>query len=140
MVPKLRTRHRLIWQIWALLLPIGFVMAILVLPKPIKQTQLPITDDKPFAIIEQSESTEAFIVNVRAQAGLPDKQLEIILKKPLKVPSAQIYWQNTFIGSLGAKGTQRFVLDSALVASPPFSLEIRNPIDQTVFQKITLDK
>lgn len=140
MVPELRKRHRLIWQVWALLLPIGFVLAILVLPKQVKIAQLPIANDMPFATIEESESTEALKVNLRAQAGLPNKQLEIILTQPLDVPSARVYWQNTFLGSLGAKGTQYFILDSALLVNPPFLLEIRNPIDQTVFQKITFTK
>lgn len=140
MVPELRKRHRLIWQVWALLLPIGFVLAILVLPKQVKIEQLPITNDRPFATIEKSESTEALKVNLRSQAGSPNKQLEIILTRPLDVPAARIYWQNTFVGSLGARGTQRFILDSALLLNPPFLLEIRNPIDQTVFQKITFQK
>lgn len=140
MVPELRKRHRLVWQVWALLLPIGFVSAILVLPKQMPVNQLPIAREMPLGNIVQSESTDALIVSLRAQAGLSNKQLEITLKKPLDMPSALVYWQDTFIGSLGAKGTQYFTLDSALVANPPFLLEIRNPIDQTVFQKITFTK
>ncbi len=140
MVPELRKRHRLVWQVWAFLLPIGFIFAILVLPKQMPVNQLPIAREAPFGNIAQSESTDVLTASLRAQAGSPNKQLEIKLKKPLDVPLAQVFWQNTFLGNLGAKGTHRFTLDSALLVNPPYLLEIRNPIDQAVFQKITFTK
>jgi len=138
MTPELRLRHRRVWQIWAILLPIGFVSAILVLPQKVVQTALVEKIAEPLQNIEQTKEIEWLVANIRAADG--SKQLEILLKKPLDIPSAQIFWQNTFLGSLGAKGIQRFFLDSTQVANPPFTLEIRNPIDQTVFQKITFER
>ncbi len=140
MVPELRKRHRMVWQVWAFLLPVGFVLAILVLPK--KGWQPNLIENTPIALpnLEQTQENEWLVASIRTQPALSDKQLEIKLKKPLNIPSAQVFWQNAFLGSLGAKGTQRFGLDSALLVKPPFLLEIRNPIDQTVFQKIMFKK
>jgi hypothetical protein len=136
MVPELRQRHRFIWRMWALLLPIGFVGAIVVLPKKVFQLTLLQTSEAPRTTLEQTQENGWLIANIRtAENGA--KQLEIVLKKPLDIPATQLFWQNTFLGSLGAKGVQRFALDSLQVAHPPFTLEIRDPINQTVFQTIT---
>ncbi len=40
MSPSLRKRHRLIWWVLALLLPLLFIGAILVIPKPAHQDTL----------------------------------------------------------------------------------------------------
>ena len=41
MVPSLRKKHRLIWIILAVLLPVLFVAAVLVIPQPVYQDKLP---------------------------------------------------------------------------------------------------
>lgn len=139
MVPELRQRHRLVWQLWAVLLPIGFVFAIVVLPKKVVQTALIENTIAPLPTISKSKETDWLIANIRS-SGNARQQLEILLKKPLDVPATQVFWQNTFLGSLEAKGVQRFLIDSAQAANPPFLLEIRDPINQTVFQKITFER
>lgn len=136
MVPELRQRHRLVWQVWAFVLPIGFVLAILVLPKKVFQTDLIEKSEAPLPIVAQTQENEWLTVNLR-NSDSQTKQLEIILKKPLDIPAAQVFWQNTFLGSLSSKGTQRFALDSLQMANPPYTLEIRDPINETVFQTLT---
>lgn len=41
MVPTLRKKHRIIWLILAVLLPVLFVAAVLVIPQPVYQEELP---------------------------------------------------------------------------------------------------
>ena len=40
MIPTLRKRHRQIWLILAIILPLLFVAAVLVIPRPVYQEQL----------------------------------------------------------------------------------------------------
>lgn len=140
MVPELRQRHRLVWLVWAALLPLGFVFAVLVLPKEAYQPRLVDHTPQALPLVEQSRESEWLAANLRAQPGHSGKQLEIILKQPVAEPSASLFWQNTFIGNLGAKGVHRFALDSVLVANPPFHLKIENPINQTLVYQTTFEQ
>lgn len=138
MTPELRQRHRRVWQLWAILLPIGFVSAILVLPQKVTQATLVENTATPLSKIIQTKETDWLTANIRSSDS-DNKQLEIVLKKPLNVPSTQIFWQNTFLGNLGAKGTYRFPLDSLQTANPPYTLEIIDPIHKTIFQTLTFN-
>ncbi len=40
MIPAQRKRHRIIWLVFAILLPILFVLTVLVIPKPVTQPEL----------------------------------------------------------------------------------------------------
>ncbi|MFN7117584.1 MAG: hypothetical protein ACK4TA_12350 [Saprospiraceae bacterium] len=137
MVPELRRRHRLLWQMWAVLLPIGFVIAILALPKQPTQAQLYDNTAAPLDKLEQTRETEWLLVRLFAADSL-HKQLEITVKKPLNVPATQVFWQDRYLGNLGAKGVKRFPLDSALLAGLPYVLEIKDPINQNIFQTIII--
>lgn len=139
MTPELRLRHRHVWQLWAFLLPLGFVLAIIALPKQVTQAQLYNNTTPPLGKLEQTRTTEWLLVRLFAADSL-HKQLEITLKKPLNIPAAQIFWQDTYLGSLGAKGVQRFALDSALVIEMPYILEIKDPINKKIFQTITISQ
>lgn len=139
MIPELRKRHRLVWRIWAFVLPIGFMLAILVLPKKITQAQLYQGTPPPLAKLEQTRETEWLLLRLFASDSL-HKQLEITLKKPLNIPVAQVFWQNRYLGSLSAKGVQRFQLDSALVTERPYILEIKDPINEKIFQTIVINQ
>ncbi|HMO38775.1 MAG TPA: hypothetical protein PKC76_07795 [Saprospiraceae bacterium] len=137
MKPELRHIHRRIWQLWALLLPLSFGLAVLVLPtkvtQPVLYDQMAVKTSK----IEQTQETDWLRVQIRAPDEMMPRQLQIVLKKPLKVPVAQVFWQNVYIGRLGAKGTHYFLLDSSQVANPPYHLDIRDPINKAVLQTIT---
>ncbi len=137
MVPELRERHRRVWRMAALVLLLGFILAIIALPKPVTQAQLYNNTASPLNKLEQTRETEWLLVHLFATDSL-HKQLEITVKKPLNVPAAQVFWQDTYLGNLGAKGVQRFALDSALVAETPYILEIKNPVHQNIFQTIII--
>lgn len=137
MVPELRKRHRRVWRMAALVLPLGFVLAIIALPKPVTQAQLYNNTTLPLHKLEQTRETAWLLVRLFAADSL-HKQLEITVKQPLNIPAAQVFWQNRYLGNLGAKGVQRFALDSALVAETPYILEIKDPVNQNIFQNIII--
>lgn len=40
MHPSLRQKHKMIWLIWAIVIPLLFIAAIMVIPKKVKQEKL----------------------------------------------------------------------------------------------------
>lgn len=128
----------LIWTLLVLLLPIGLVMSIAVLPKKFDSPWVVNAPDVAFRTTLATENNEWLSVSIKSQENTKDKQLEIVLKKPLQIPSAYVYFQQTIVGVLGAKGLYRFPIDSALAGQGNYLVEIRNPIDKTLFQEIAL--
>lgn len=137
MVPELRKRHRMIWMLWAVLLPIGFVLAIRSLPQKgysPELTGIPM-GKAPKTVASARDGN----VLAALHAG-PDgrvKQLELRLLEPLASGPAALYWQKAYLGRLGSKGTYRFVLDSTMTSASPFQLEIRDPIRNKPLHQIT---
>jgi hypothetical protein len=141
MVPELRKRHRIIWQIGAVVLVFGFVAAILVLPKPNKPSSWEQPIAAPMAKKLATQQSEWFEFTLRGE-GKNVQQLEVVTKKTLNIPSVQLFWQNSYLGLLGPKGIQRFAIADSMPqkATPeqktPYTLEVRNGIDQSLIQKI----
>lgn len=100
MVPELRKRHRFLWGFWIWLLPLGFAYAVWSLPEKVIVSELPVQKPAAFTNIELTGETDWIKVHLRAEAVMASKQLELELKKPLQIPSAQLYWQGAFLGSL----------------------------------------
>ena len=138
MVPELRKRHRLIWQLGSILLCLGFVAAVWVLPQPVTQTKLFQKINPPLPRILDTQESEEFTINLRGDST-KGTQLEFIIKKPLDQPVAQLYWQYIFIGVLGPKGVQRFPISGTRLAKAPYFLQIVNPFEKTVIQKFNFN-
>ncbi|WP_373553115.1 hypothetical protein [Haliscomenobacter sp.] len=138
MVPELRKRHRLIWQIGSVVILIGFVGAIVVLPQPVTQTKLFRKIDLPLPRILDTQESEELTINLRGDSTT-GTQLEFIIKKPLEQPVAKLYWQYSFIGVLGSKGIQRFPVSGARLAKAPYFLQIVNPFEKTGIQKFNFN-
>ena len=138
MVPELRKRHRIIWQIGSVLLCLGFAGAVWVLPQPVTQTQPFRKIDPPLPRILDTQESEELTINLRGDSTI-GTQLEFIIKKPLEQPVAQLYWQYIFIGVLGPKGIQRFPISGARLAKAPYFLQIVNPFEKTGIQKFNFN-
>lgn len=134
MVPELRKRHRLIWQIGSVLLCLGFAAAVWVLPQPVTQPKPFQKIDPPLPRILDTQESEELTIHLRGDSTV-GTQLEFIIKKPLEQPMALLYWQYMFIGTLGAKGTQRFPISGERMAKAPYFLQIVNPLEKTGIQK-----
>ena len=134
MVPELRKRHRLIWQIGSVLLCLGFAAAVWVLPQPVTQPKPFQKIDPPLPRILDTQESEELTIHLRGDSTV-GTQLEFIIKKPLEQPMALLYWQYMFIGTLGAKGTQRFPISGERMAKAPYFLQVVNRFEKTGIQK-----
>ncbi len=137
MVPELRKRHRWIWLLLLVILPVGVVItlrnlpesAIQLTPFPDKHTQLP--------MVVGSMMDEHLKVYLRmSEEG--NHELEVMLYRPIPVPAAQVFWQGKFLGDIGPRGEMWFKLDSAQLANPPYTFEIRNAIDNSTYAQLSL--
>jgi hypothetical protein len=135
MVPELRKRHRIIWQIGAVVLVLGFIAAVLVLPKPSQASSWEHPIAAPLAKKLATQESELFDFTLRGE-GKNVQQLEVVTKKTLNIPSVQLFWQNSYLGLVGPKGIQRFAIADSMPQKTPYLLEIRNGIDQSLIQKI----
>ena len=108
---KLQKRHRLIWVLLAILLPIGFVSAYLVIPSPTTQ---------PYkATVSEAVIGEDNLASVHYNSTT--SSLQVVLKKALTTPSTTLFLSNdetitnaTLIGSLSSKKAYAFSLPKAL--------------------------
>lgn len=138
MIPSLRRRHRLIWILWAILLPLGFVLAIASIPRPVYHpTDTQQAEAYPEVIVKQE--SESISASLREDQGL--KQIELNLKKAYIAPSTYVYLskesfespdQAQLLGALTSPGTYRFNLDSASSASEYGSITLFDPIHNQI--------
>ena len=120
MIIKLRKRHFLIWILLAILLPTGFILAILDRPEDIAADSYISLSASPLPNLISTQEDQGLRVTLRR--GLPhQKQIEIKVLQPIPAPSIflaigsnEINDQNPghTIGKIHGLGTQRFSLDS----------------------------
>jgi hypothetical protein len=119
MIKPLRKRHLQIWIAWAFLIPVGIVMAWLVIPnlQPVKL--LHPESQKLLPILYKSADKTNYWVNIRTNEGKNEWQLEWINKYTLSVPSAVVYrrinniadiTQSELIGRIEARDSYVFPL------------------------------
>ena len=113
MIRSLRKRHLNAWIILALVLPLGFIWAYLVIPH-----NLP---DPLEAVVSTGE-----LFSIKKATNGTD-QLEITIQQPLTTPSTLVYLAGKstpdiktalLIGSLGPRGKYVFNLPSQLPQDP----------------------
>lgn len=138
MVPELRIRHRIIWQIGSVLLCLGFVAAVWVLPQPVPSGQWVQEQVQPFPRI----LAEKHLDELSARLKIGDTrqlQIEIIQHKAYPVPLAELLCNGVVLGVLGAQREQSFNLkDTFLNKQQMYLLEIVDPINHQSIQKIKL--
>ena len=123
MIHKLRKRHKRIWILIALLLPVLFFLAYFSVPKFSNQEFM--FDDIPSPlpkIIKQIEAEE-YKINYR-QDNLQNLQLELIMKESVQMPTPILFLRysdnyqasepNIFLGNAGGKGIYRFKVQDTL--------------------------
>ena len=115
MTPNLRRSHRIMWLGLAILLPIGFVAALRLNTIPPVQEQpigLPIVASLPILI--KSVEKPGLQVNLRRNGQSRARQLEIVVRQPLEVPSGVVRVgsgaNGRAIGTVDVAGTYRFAL------------------------------
>ena len=139
MILPLQKRHRLVWSVLAILLPIGFIsayMAIQEVPVNMTEEEKLYSAEKPFGeredeffkITEEESTFEGSIINI----------LIIEIKKPINQAATVIYISETdqidnqkAIGQLDKTGTYIFMLQDPLQTND--NILFYNPIHKEVF-------
>ena len=137
MVPELRKRHRIIWQIGSVLLCLGFVAAVWVLPRPAPVGHWPKNELLPFPKALASKTTGNLSFQLR-QGENNLKQIEITQHRVMEQAVIQVLCNNVLQGTLGPQGVQRFNLDDTLSANPPYLIELVDAINHKTIHQITL--
>ena len=149
MMKPLRKRHLQIWTAWAVLLPVGIIMAWISVPQsPNNAVLQPAADSKILSQLIQSIQKETYTVNIRCSEKDSICQVEYINRLPLNVPSALLYEikpgsksvsQNNLLGRIEAKGTYYFSLPYAAKNNKPdfllYDFIHRQIIDTIKFSK-----
>jgi hypothetical protein len=120
MTPALRRTHRIAWFSLALLLPVAWLAAVLVVPDKVCQEPARAPRPAPLGSIVQSKQSENLLLNLRRDAAGSRHQLEILITKPLTSANAVVWCKqedhpDKQIGLLGARGVYRFDLDSTAI-------------------------
>ncbi|MCB0518811.1 MAG: hypothetical protein H6577_19080 [Lewinellaceae bacterium] len=125
MTPALRKYHRHVWFFMAGLLPVIFIAAITVIPQ--KRPDPNFRSHQPEALPQVLKTVESlnFMLRLRASPDTAERQLELVIKQPLHTPATLVYLSNNekaqpndgvFLGSLGAKGTYRYKIGTAMLS------------------------
>jgi len=123
MIKQLRKRHLQIWALWAVLIPVGIVVAWMAVPKKVTQELLqePQTSKGVLVIAKGDLNDYSFRILSDSLPESSTMYLEFTQKKELKTPSLLIYQVVTpdekdldkqlLLGRIGSKGLQLFALD-----------------------------
>jgi len=137
MVPELRKRHRLVWQVGSILLCLGFVGAVWVLPQPVPAGQWLKSEPQPFPKILARKTTGNLSFQLR-QGNESLKQIEITQHQVMEQAFVQVFCNNALQGVLGPTGVQRFNLSDTLSAEPPYLIELVDGINHKTIRQIVL--
>lgn len=136
---QLRKRHRIIWSLLALIVPMLLLMSWLLIPQlePVKAINISHPESLP-VLLKTIKRTQ-YEAEIRTNSK-GDLQIEWWNKKALQVPSAVIYQikeneQQVLIGRIEARGTYRFPLhrDST---SKEYHLQLYDFIHEQVIDTI----
>jgi len=152
MIKSLRKKHLQIWILWSALIPVGVISAVLVRPVFPKDKLLQPGATTALPVVIRSFNKENYTVNIRANKGSSQLQLEWINKKTLTYPTATIYWTTndmkddidsaSLIGRIEARGTYYFLFANnkdqiQIVAPKGFHFFVYDFIHQKVMDTIT---
>ncbi len=140
MTPALRKTHRYAWYTLAILLPMGWLAAILAIPDEIRQQPVRREQAPPLPVLAQSRQSGDLLINLRRDSAGARRQLEIFIQKPLTEPNTAVILENKPtdqpLGLLGARGVRRFDLDSL---TPPVKLRFEDKIHGRVLRRVTME-
>lgn len=142
MTPALRRAHYRIWLALAVLLPLGWVAAILAIPGDIQQEPVRAPQIAALPVLLVSKESGSFLINLRTDSAGAKKQLEILLKSPQTNPSTLVYWINAhqqrpvLLGALQTRGLYRFELDGAAARQPGDTLRLEDPLQRRTLRTV----
>ncbi len=149
MVPELRKRHKWMWLVLTILLPLGFITAYSLIPESqeLRNKQLPATKPIPLTKIVSIRQTPQFDVSLREDNGLGLKQIEVTLKETLTRPSTHLYLSDKsstgienaqFLGVVTTRGSYRFNLNPSMTYQSAFVVIFYDKIAEQVYEEVQL--
>lgn len=147
MIYSLRKRHSWMWLVLGILLPIGFVAAVMVVPEMVVETEFKIKQPVLYSTISSTHEEEEFVVYLRKDDNLPGRQVEVVVKEAFKVPNVLVYFshqatetvQNSgVLGKIGGIGSHRFNLGNIADQNEQVYLLFYDKLNDQVFKKITI--
>ncbi len=136
---KQRKLHLISWIALALLIPSGFVAALLVIPEKALQENLFIQQTEKYQKVLAKQSNEHFISLLRSNNQNNQLQLEVIVTKPFKNPEIGVYLSvdgaidpsiNTLLGNLKGNRTNIFELPKTILTQSDLQIVFYDPIHQ----------
>ncbi|MEO0470138.1 MAG: hypothetical protein AAF206_10995 [Bacteroidota bacterium] len=135
MTPALRQRHRFMWLALAVLLPLGFGAAWMVVPES-PSAQLPAATETQFAAMGNcckfylTDTENGRMLDVESH-GLHGPSFLLYISKNEDT-------QGGLLGVLSGEKRHRFQLDSAMSVAPRLYVQIQNGLTKDVLEMITL--
>ncbi len=141
MTPALRRAHRRIWYALAVLLPLGWLAAVLAIPQDVRQEPVRRPHLAALPLLLSSKESGPFLINLRGDSARVQKQLEILVKSPQTNPSTLVYWsgpgaQSSLLGALQTRGLYRFALDSLAARESGGTLRLEDPIERRTLRTV----
>ena len=149
MVPQLRRRHKWIWLILTILLPLGFITSYSLISQTQDMVNAPLLASKPAPLskIASIRETPQFDIRLREDNNLGLKQIEVTLNEPLSRPSTHLYLSDKsskeignaqFLGVLDSKGIYRFNLNPSMTYQNAFVLLFYDKIAGEIYEEVQL--
>jgi hypothetical protein len=145
MTPFLRKAHRYIWFSFAVLLPVGWLAAVLAIPDAVWQQ--PVRPEEPEQLPLEVRSTQSgdFVISLRQDSSGTQRQIEILITRPLTNPNTMLLLEKannredkTLLGLLGSRGIHRFNLDSTAARSNTLTLRFEDNIQGRLLRTVEL--
>lgn len=114
MIKPLRKRHLQIWTLWAVLIPIGIIIAWMAVPEKPIQELLQEPGNEVLPVLVRSVERPNYRVNLKANKDKTRYQIEWINKAGSTMPSSLIYKisqpENELVGRVKSSGVFHFNL------------------------------
>jgi hypothetical protein len=142
----LRKRHLLVWAILGALLPLGFLTALIWVPRQPLSGTIRHSPRAGLSVVLRSVSSANFTVRLRMSRDHESLQTEWDCRKPLAFASALIYQcreadagirDSTILGRIGSQGTYYFDLNEKF-PEKKFQFLVYDIIHHQVIERISL--
>ena len=145
MTPLLRKAHRYIWFSFAVMLPVGWLAAVMAIPDAVWQQPVRPAEPEQLPLEIQSTQSGDFVISLRQDSSGTQRQIEVLIARPLSNPNTMLLLENadnrqdkTLLGLLGSRGIHRFNLDSTAARSSSLTLRFEDNIQGRLLRTVVL--
>lgn len=143
-----RKLHVRMWMILLVVIPVGFVSALVVIPEDSAQDNVFLASEPRLDLIVEKHNTDNAIVLLRSSQQKEKYQIEVVITTPFTQPEVGVYSSkgNTFdineskwLGSLSTKRTNLFSLRKQVVHKQDLTLVFYDPIRKQILEEIQFE-